>query len=145
MICKQCGIEIHRPQFCSRNCSGKYRRIHVYGDKFTNKWRSSCPRKFLSSSLNKGRGREALSIDYMMSLYENQRGFCAISGREMTYIAGKGRVETNMSIDRIDSSVGYIVGNIQLACRQANIMKMELSMEDLTSWCDDILNTQRKK
>lgn len=125
--------------FCSRNCSGKWRRLNVYGDKYTNKWRSSSPRKFLSSSLSKGVGREQLSLDYMMELYEKQEGKCALSGREMTYITGNGRVPTNISIDRIDSSVGYEEGNVQLVCIQANKMKAELRTDDLLSWCKDIL------
>lgn len=139
MICKQCNIETNRPMFCSRNCSGKWRRLNVYGDKFTNKWRSSSPRKFLSSSLGKGKERKELTLDYLMSLYENQDGKCAITGFVMTYEAGKGRVPTNISIDRIDSTIGYVEGNIQLACIQANKMKMELTTEQLTHWCEAVV------
>lgn len=145
MTCKQCGVETNRPLFCSRNCSGKWRRLNVYGDKFTNKWRSSSPRKFLSSSLSKGIGRENLTLDHVMFLYESQKGLCALSGREMTYIAGQGKIATNISIDRINPFAGYVEGNVQLVCNQANIMKMQLTTEDLTQWCVDIITTQGKK
>jgi hypothetical protein len=131
--------------FCSRKCSGTWRRNNVYKDKYTNKWRASSPRKFLSSSLGKKKDRENLSLDYLMSLYDSQQGKCALSGREMTYITGQGRVPTNISIDKIDPLCGYVEGNVQLTCRQANIMKMELNANELTSWCEDIYNHLKGK
>lgn len=138
-------METERPMYCSRNCSGKWRRNNVYGDKFTNKWRASSPRKFLSSSLGKKKRRENLSLDYLMQLYEKQEGKCAISGRTMTFITGQGRVPTNISIDQINPAGGYLEGNIQLVCRQANVMKFELSADELTSWCEDICNHLKGK
>lgn len=80
-----------------------------------------------------------------MSLYEDQDGKCALSGYNMTYITGQGRVPTNISIDRIDSNMGYVEGNIQLVCRQSNVMKMELTMEQLAEWCEAIATNLKGK
>ena len=55
----------------------------------------------------------------------------------MTYVAGSGRV--NISIDRIDSSVGYVRGNVQFVCDVVNRMKQELIQEELLLWCKRIL------
>ena len=57
----------------------------------------------------------------------------------MTYQAGSGRVNTNISIDRIDSSVGYVRGNVQFVCDVANRMKQDLSQKELLVWCERIL------
>jgi hypothetical protein len=57
----------------------------------------------------------------------------------MTYIAGQGRVGTNISIDRIDSSVGYVRGNVQFVCDVVNRMKQDLSQTDLFVWCKRII------
>lgn len=57
----------------------------------------------------------------------------------MTYKAGAGRVSTNISIDRIDSSVGYVRGNVQFVCDVANRMKQDLSQKELLVWCKRIL------
>lgn len=57
----------------------------------------------------------------------------------MTYCAGSGRVNTNISIDRIDSSIGYVRGNVQFVCDVANRMKQDLSQEELLVWCKKIL------
>jgi hypothetical protein len=63
----------------------------------------------------------------------------------MTFIVGQGVVHTNISIDRIDSSLGYDEGNLQLVCRQANIMKQQMSCQELASWCEDISNYDKRK
>lgn len=54
-----------------------------------------------------------LDIDYLMGLFEQQEGLCAISGYPMTHVVGD---IYSVSMDRIDSSKGHIKGNIQLVC-----------------------------
>ena len=46
-----------------------------------------------------------------------------------------GVVPTNCSIDRIDSKVGYIVGNVQLVCRAANVAKSDLGADEFVKLC----------
>lgn len=63
---------------------------------------------------------------YLYDLYSMQDGKCAITGREMTFKkpgSKKKRVATNCSVDRIDSSKGYVKGNIHLVCGAENISK----------------------
>lgn len=57
----------------------------------------------------------------------------------MTYVAGSGRVNTNISIDRIDSSAGYVRGNVQFVCDVVNRMKQDLRQKELLLWCNRIL------
>ena len=59
---------------------------------------------------------------------------CPISHQEMTHIQGLGNLETNISIDRIDSSKDYIKGNIQFICRRVNTMKHNESLDSLIFW-----------
>lgn len=80
-----------------------------------------------------------------MRLYAEQHGLCALSGVEMTYVAGQGRMATNISLDRIDSSVGYVRGNVQLVCDIANRMKQDLTVVDLRMWCERILERTDEK
>lgn len=63
----------------------------------------------------------------------------------MTYAAGHGRVNTNISIDRIDSAVGYIRGNVQFVCDVVNRMKQDLPQEQLFLWCRRILEASDEK
>lgn len=106
--------------------------------------RSASPAAFLSGIYNHAAKRKQdlgfdIDIGYLMAVFQQQSGRCALSGVEMTYAAGAGRVSTNISIDRIDSSKGYLRGNVQLVCDIVNRMKSDMSETELVSWCRKIL------
>ena len=130
---------------CTRKCSQSYRQRYMYKDKYSVVHRSLNPRNFLRCLSKKKVSRRDLDIDFLMEVYDRQAGKCALSGRAMTYQSGIGRVPTNISIDRIDSSIGYEPSNIQLVCVQANKMKAELDQEELAGWCEDITKTYDKR
>lgn len=64
-----------------------------------------------------------ITLEYAWSLFEAQNGRCALSNIEIEI----GRIhfchETNASLDRIDSSKGYIIGNVQWVHKDVNFMK----------------------
>ena len=64
-------------------------------------------------------------------MYAKQRGRCALTGFELTAIRGKGRVQTNVSLDRLDNDIGYKKNNVQLTCLKANEMKGDGDDKDL--------------
>ena len=71
---------------------------------------------------------------------------CPITGLELTYLTaggGKGRVRNfhAASIDRIDSSLGYVPGNVQVVSSIANIMKNSLSENDFFNLIEMIHDT----
>ena len=63
----------------------------------------------------------------------------------MTYKFYEGRVNTNLSVDRIDSAKGYSKDNVQLVCMAANQMKNDLSMEEFINMCASVLALEREK
>lgn len=65
---------------------------------------------------------------------------CPIFGWKLTNISGEGRVKTNASIDRVDSSKGYIKGNIVIMSDLANRMKQNATEEELVLFAEGILN-----
>jgi hypothetical protein len=73
-------------------------------------------------------------------LYFRQEGKCAITNLKMSLITGhKHRANSFVvSLDRINSEVGYIKENIQLVCWQVNRMKDSLTMEELEFWIKTI-------
>ena len=68
---------------------------------------------------------------HLYNCYHKQKGKCALSGITMTWLTGQGKVDTNISIDRINPTVGYEPNNIQLITYRCNIMKHDLKEEDL--------------
>jgi len=129
--CKACVLDL-----------SKQKQPVVYAGKSAK--RSASPKNFISGALNHAAQRKQhlgfdIDLVYLLQVYDRQEGRCAITGVEMTYLAGKGRVLTNISIDRIDSSRGYVRNNVQLVCDIANRMKQELTHNELKLWCQRIL------
>ena len=74
-----------------------------------------------------------------------QGGKCAITGWDLTMILGHGVVPTNVSIDRINPSNGYVDGNVQLVCRSVNIAKSDLSMDSFIQLCRSVVEMEYGK
>jgi hypothetical protein len=51
---------------------------------------------------------------------------------------------TTVSLDRIDSSIGYVRGNLQLVTAVVNRMKQEFPQEDFLQMCETITNYTQK-
>lgn len=82
------------------------------------------------------RGQDfSLSIGDIAECWHRQLGVCAYSGRRMTLDAG--RLNT-VSIERIDSSVGYTPPNTVLVCQAINRMKSDFGFEDFYALCRDV-------
>lgn len=84
-----------------------------------------------------------LTPEYLYSLLESQDFKCALTGDLLLPEDGSLdhiRKELPLSLDRIDSSKGYIVGNVQWVTKRANIIKGDMNYEDLLKECNKIIN-----
>jgi len=77
-----------------------------------------------------------LSIEDIWFLYTVQEGRCALSGISIGW-SEVGAIHS-ASIDRIDSSMGYIKGNVQLLHKDVNFMKQQFSQEYFIEVCKAI-------
>lgn len=73
-----------------------------------------------------------LTIEYLWELFHSQGGLCALTG-EPIYL------DSNASVDRIDNTKGYDVGNVWWTTKTANRLKNNYSMEELLHLCKKIL------
>lgn len=86
-----------------------------------------------------------LDENFIKQLLVKQNYTCALSGLGLTFVMGQGRIPTNISIDRIDSQLGYTTDNVQLVCAAMNVMKSDLSMETFVKYCNDVVIFNRTK
>lgn len=82
-----------------------------------------------------------LTPQALTKMCEDQKMRCAISNRELTFIAGKGRVHTNASVDRIQCKGPYTIENVRIVCDYANVMRGDCDDENFIEWCKDVLDT----
>jgi len=64
---------------------------------------------------------------------------CPYLGVRLTQVVGNGVVWDNVSVDRIDSSKGYVKGNVQIMSRKANSMKNMATEEELVAFAKNVL------
>jgi hypothetical protein len=74
-------------------------------------------------------------MEYLWELYEKQCGKCAITGIPIEFEKDKPNAPHEASLDRIDSSMGYVIGNVQWVHRDVNFMKSDFTMEYFLSLC----------
>lgn len=88
------------------------------------------------------------SIDkkYAWDLFVKQNRKCNLTGLDI-FFSPKARKssETTASLDRIDSSKGYIVGNVQWVHKQINIIKRDYDDDVFHDLCWHVVNYHTKK
>lgn len=91
--------------------------------------------------LTRGAKHRSISVEISISDIENQLVAqnlkCALTGR--TLIFGKIPISKyTASVDRIDSSKGYTIDNIQILHKDVNLCKQSMSQEDFITMCKEI-------
>lgn len=153
-ICNNCGLEFEKPiseiernlklgrnNYCSRSCSGK-KNLSNFGDKI-NKTPIRNQPNFRSIKANpfnyylrncKKRLKHQIDIDlkYLEDLWNKQNGLCAYTGIKLilnTHLKIVKDYRYTASLDRIDSNLGYVKGNVHFVSACINFMKNSLTHE----------------
>jgi hypothetical protein len=96
------------------------------------------------SDCKRGKRNKFISLDHesFFKIWEQQfkkfGAICPYSGIEMTHQRGEGKIGTNASIDRFDSSLGYIPGNVVFCTNLTNSMKLDMGFEEFLNQCQTI-------
>jgi len=105
---------------------------------------------FLAANLRRASNRSNFSqiievdLDYVYEIGERQDWLCALTGEDLeftrggTYWGGKWCNPKSCTIDRIDSSKGYIEGNIQLVTWEANFHKQNIPNDEFIEFCEAV-------
>jgi len=141
-----------RKPYCSLKCSGKENNSHL------EKWQKLPPgrncifskdeyspyREHMRRVKNRQRdkGKEVdVDKEYLKEVFEQQKGVCIYSGVELEHregvgVSGKSNPLTAASLDRIDSSKGYIKGNVQFISIVCNHAKNGMSDKQMREWIE---------
>ena len=96
--------------------------------------------KMKSSAKSRAKGRVIpvkVTKEDIKRLIINSNGKCALSGLKLTIVRNN---PFKASLDRIDSSKGYINGNIQVVATCVNIAKSDLPQKDFIKMCKSIVD-----
>lgn len=128
--------------FCSLSCSTSWGNVNTDRSKkmtepklaHLSKLSNLCPNQKgnFTYYLNKCRHRNKtfnLTEEYLQFLWDQQEGRCPFTGYKMTLQTQKSKLTLySASLDRSDSSLGYIQGNVQFVCYFVNMGKNRFSV-----------------
>lgn len=151
LVCKQCSQTFNKDKkefdrqtrngrqsnnwFCSRKCvtthKNKTRPLDTQRKislkiSIRNKGNSYAKKGNFTYYLNKARNRKHdsdLTEEYLQKLWKEQEGKCVYSNIKMNLYNKESKLPITASLDRIDSSLGYIKGNVQFICLSLNLAK----------------------
>ena len=83
----------------------------------------------------------SVSFDYLADLLIEQDFQCALSGIPLDAM----ELSNNASLDRIDSKLGYVEGNLQWVTSEVNMMKQAYSQEVFIEICTAVADTNKKR
>lgn len=145
------GRTIH-DLFCSRSCGITFRNKNMSDDQkerlskqtsirnANNQYNKKGNFTFYLKKINERNQEVNIDDEYVSKLWDSQNGKCALSKINIHLKTGKHKLNT-ASLDRIDSSKGYIKGNVQFVAYGINLAKNKFSDEDLKSLLQDIVES----
>lgn len=80
-------------------------------------------------------------------LFQAQDGKCYFTGVQLNFNRStRDPTEQTASLDRLDSSLGYVVGNVAWVHKRINKMKTDYSKEEFLHWCRAVaLHSEKEK
>lgn len=127
-------------------------REKTYSDKFKDsclkrRIHSDIPSRYIHSIIRSAKNRNieySVSLDYLWEAFRKQDRKCAISGVYIDFPkVGQKQTEQTASIDRIDSDLGYIEGNIWWVHKKINTMKWDLKLKEFLEICKIVSENNR--
>lgn len=81
-----------------------------------------------------------VSPEYLWELYLQQNSSCALTGIPIILVnkIKNQNVDWNIitaSLDRIDNTMGYVIGNVWWVHKEVNRLKNNYSLNELVKWC----------
>lgn len=110
------------------------------------------PFRFFTHVIRNSRKNKSFNIDdkYLKEIWDYQKGICPLTGWKLVLPDSTSGWNTSRngkraSLDRIDNSEGYIVGNVRFISYMANMALNNMSDYDLIQFCVAVVNNRGNK
>lgn len=81
----------------------------------------------------------SVTPERLITLFNDQKGLCCLTGLPISLPRGRGwSREGTASVDRKDSSLGYVEGNVQWVHKEVNRLKWSMTPERLLESCREV-------
>lgn len=107
-------------------------------EKRKKEWKENNPERYILTRIRESAKKRDLEFNLTVEDIIIPK-FCKYLGIEITVKCGVGLKPSAASVDRIDSSKGYVRGNIQIISNKANAMKRDATIEDLIIFAKSVL------
>lgn len=152
------NLKLNRRVYCSLSCLGKENVSHLHDDGGINREKALkrvrelvklglyqrdnfSSFKYFLRRCRKFDSETDISLDYLKEVWDNQKGKCAYTNIDMVpKFFEKASTIYSASLDRIDSSIGYIKGNVQFVCLGINYAKNNFSESEIKQFIQSIKN-----
>lgn len=142
-VCIRTSTSLKRSKFSSCGCWSRYGRDHPQWEgvgEISAAWFYNVISRAANGRKSRSGIKKKLDIDihYIWDLFLQQNRKCAYSGLELTFpekSTTESYTKSTASLDRIDSSKGYIKGNVQWVHKMVNIMKNTYSHDEFLNMC----------
>jgi hypothetical protein len=139
--------------FCSRSCStshsNSYKKIRRtdLSDYNRNRVDEYTPFREILRRCNKRTKEIDIDLPYLKSLWYEQRSKCALTGVNLILPTTNGGRSENFnyaaSLDRIDSNLGYVKGNVRYVSITVNYLKNSMTDDLVLEFFEIIKASQR--
>ncbi len=144
------AVKKNRGNYCSLSCAGKHKNINnLPGDSWNkskenienlkrynhNRKNEFSPFRTLLASCKKRNKECNLDLLYLKELWESQNGICPVTKVKLE-IKPSHNKNYQASIDRIDSSIGYLKGNVRFTSVSVNWLKSNLNDDHLREFIE---------
>lgn len=151
-VCLNCNTKYVgwiRQKFCCSKCRASYgfkNKTEEQKERYKQssiisfkKRRSERPEAHIYFRVKTSAKKRGLPFDLELDDIEIPE-YCPLLNIKLEYTSsGKAKYNTP-SVDRIDSSKGYVKGNVWVISNKANIMKQDVSIEMLKTFCKNVLD-----
>jgi len=147
--------KIGRKNYCSLKCSGLNNHIHlndyvVENIKYLLPHSNNRRDKFTGlrehfRRIKKRHHEYDIELNDLLNIWEKQNGICIYTGVKLVHPNQKGNNLNTASLDRIDSKLGYVKGNIQFISITCNHAKNSMTEDEMQKFIELIYESVKIK